>query len=283
MSPRRTPSKRLSRRRLLQSGAIAATQFGAGCVTAGNGGLSATRNRTDQQEPPPTAPQNRPVDTSDMTLVFEDWFEGDSLDRSKWMTKFPWDTRTHNFDAYAADENAYVEDGKLVLLAEDKPREEMSYTTGVVAADWIFGPGYFEGVMKVPPRFPGSWPAFWLTSASVWPPEVDIFEFFGDDPKAYMSYHYNGEDNEIERVYDSYDGGDYSDGFHEFSVDWDPPERIVWYIDGEERFRYTGDYIKFEHMHLILNFGLGADFLGYPSSEYLPSTYEIERIRAWER
>ncbi|WP_157972661.1 MULTISPECIES: glycoside hydrolase family 16 protein [Haloprofundus] len=218
-----------------------------------------------------------------MTLVFEDWFESGSLDRSKWRTKFPWDARTHNFDAYAADENVYVDDGKLVLRGENKPQEGKSYTTGVVSAKYIFSPGYFEGVMKVPPRFPGSWPAFWLTSASYWPPEVDIFEFFGADPEVYMTYHYDGDGEGSEQVRGTYEGPDYSADYHEFSVDWDPPHRVIWYIDGEERFRYTGDNIKFENMYLILNFGLGAEFLGYPSAENLPATYEIERVRVWER
>ncbi|WP_224447658.1 glycoside hydrolase family 16 protein [Haloprofundus salilacus] len=264
-----------SRREFLRIGAVSVGGVGAGCLD---------RTRTDSVTEPGSVEQMRPVDISEMELVFEDRFRKNAIDRSKWQTKYPWDgdARTHNHDAYAAEDNAFVSDRRLVLKAENQPRMGKPYTTGVVSAKKVFKPGYFEGVMKLPPVEPGFWPAFWLTSASYWPPEIDIFEVFGRDPKLYMTYHFMGDDEEPDRVRKTFSGPDFSAEYHTFAVDWSR-ERIVWYVDGVERFRYAGEYVSDEYMWLILNFGVGANFLAQPRPETFPATYEIERVQAWER
>lgn len=218
-----------------------------------------------------------------MELVLEDTFTASRLDRSRWRDKYPWNARTHNYDGYAAPENAYVEDGRLVLRAEAEARGGKQFTTGVVSAREVFSAGYFEASIRVPPPVDGFWPAYWLTSASEHPPEFDIFEFYGGTPEAKMSYHFIGEDGAEERARGTYTGPDFSADFHTYSLDWDPPEKVVWYIDGVERFRYEDTPVSDEYCWLILNFGIDPPWGATPEPRHLPATYEVDWIRCWER
>lgn len=277
----------ISRRNLLRSSLSSLGIGGAGCSRSENEnqtrenqspanetqGGSGSQNATDSDSGPP--------DDSNMELVFEDTFDSDRIDAEKWRTNYPWDTREHNYNGYASSQNVYLYDGKLIIQAEEQSQEGNSYTTGVAAPKRVFGPGYVEGYIKTPPARPGFWPAFWLTSASVWPPEIDLFEFFGTDPRAWMSYHYENDRGEHQRVASPYGGQKFSDQFHRYSVDWNF-DRIIWYIDGEERYRYAGENLKIEDMWLIFNFGIDPDFLETPSSEDLPATLEMAEVRVWE-
>ncbi|WP_435361554.1 glycoside hydrolase family 16 protein [Haloarchaeobius sp. DFWS5] len=218
-----------------------------------------------------------------MTLVIEDQFDGNELDRQTWWDKYPWNSRTHNYDAYAAPENVFVENGRLVLKAEDERTKQEPFTTGVVSAKKVFKPGFFEASIKLPQMAPGFWPAFWLTSASYHPPEIDIFEFYGTDPRSHMTYHFVNSENQERKVQKNWGGPDFSAHFHTFSVDWNPPKKISWYIDGVERFRYDGEFVSDEYCYLILNFGLGPPDGESPDTSALPALYEVDWIRCWER
>lgn len=311
-----------TRRALLGAGAVTLAIFGAGCFDSSeNGSPEDDEDETDENETNgnETIPDVSPEDDDELELVFEDWFEENTVDARVWETEFPWGGRIHNFNAYASPNNTYVYDDKLILegreekeyvgdleevdqardvdgpdeseQGEDDDADEndgeesdfVPYTTGVATPYRSFSPGYIEGRIRIPPTVEGFWPAFWLTPDDAWPPEIDIFEFFGSDSCAYMNYHYRDSDGNIEDEQESYCGTDFSDGFHEFAIDW-REERIVWYIDGEEQSRFEEEeYISTTEMRLILNFGLDASFVGEPSSDDLPAYMEIDWVRVWER
>lgn len=264
MKPNKT---RVSRRDVLRGGL-------SGLAVTGTGYLNDDGGNTGSKSEPP--------DVSDMRLVFEDSFESGSLDTDRWITKYPWDSRTHNYDGYASPDNAYHEEDRIVLKAEEKSQEGMSYTTGVISSTETFSTGYIEADIKIPPATPGFWPAFWMTPAHDWPPEIDVFEFFGADPEAYMSYHYLNANDERERARASFGGANFSVDYCDFGVDWSS-ERIVWYVDGAERFRYDGDFVTTDAMHVIFNLGIDPDFLDSPDPQHLPATLEIDSLSVWQR
>lgn len=266
-----------TRRKLLRTAGVGLGAIGIGSV----GSLVVDEANRSLRRGAVASEKGSPPDTSKMNRVFADEFKRGEVDVSRWRTKYPWNSRTHNHDGYAAEENVYVSDETLVLKAEDNPRSGKPYTTGVVSAKDEFQYGYFEGRIKVPPTTHGFWPAFWLTTVEEWPPEIDIFEFFGAESKVWMTYHYE-DSNGKQKVRDSHEGTDFDDRFHRYGVEW-RPDRIVWYIDGEEQFRYEGEHIRDERMYLILNFGIGGvDFLKKPRSKDLPATYEIDWVRVWQ-
>lgn len=327
------------RRTILRTGAGVLAVLGAGCFSVGPPGTrqNESQNETASNE---TVPDVSPEEDDELELVFEDWFEENTVDAGVWETEFPWGDRIHNFNAYAPPENTYVYEDTLVLKAieqnwevpdgerpddrndsdanetdgeipqvegnetaanetgetgvrepaneeasdpETEGRDIVPYTTGVATPYRSFGPGYIVGRIRIPPTVDGFWPAFWLTPDDQWPPEIDIFEFFGSDPCPHMTYYYRDSDGNIQTEEETYCGPNFSAGFHEYAVDW-REDRIVWYIDGEERFRFEDEaQIATDEMRLILNFGIDAPFLETPNSDDLPAYMEIDRVQVWER
>lgn len=269
--------RQYSRRDLLRNGLCGLGVIGAGCIDA--------RRSISNQTTDNTSAQCEAEDDPTMELVFQDTFDDENIDQEKWRTNYPWGSREHNYNGYTSSQNVFVYNGRLIIEATDEEQSGKSYTTGVAVPRQTFTSGYVEGYLKVPPAKAGFWPAFWLKPDSKWPPEIDLFEFFGSDPRAWMSYHHDDDKGDHQRVTSAFSGPEFSTSFHRFGVDWNA-NRIIWFIDGEERFRYSGEYVdqlEGEEMWLIINFGIDPDFLDSPSSEDLPATLEASSVRVWER
>jgi len=125
-----------------------------------------------------------PANFSGWDKVFEDNFDGTSLDKKKWNPTYNWGP-THNHRAYCAEENVIVSDGTLKLKGEKKTHPDASgrtakfngkeipvdYTSGAIDTKGHFEVkyGYIEGRFKAPSQ-KGTWPAFW-TLQDGWPRE----------------------------------------------------------------------------------------------------------------
>ena len=113
---------------------------------------------------------------------------------------------------------------------------ERCFASGLLISDKFFDfkYGYVEGRFKLPATR-GSWPAFWLLGndpsqptkdkAHEWPPEVDIFEFFGHRPTKHsagilvkkgesLPWHFGY--NEV--------GHDITKDFHTWAMEWNENE-----------------------------------------------------------
>lgn len=120
-------------------------------------------------------------------LTFYDNF--DSLDTKKWRLGQPWGEFHPGYKhQYYSKDLVQVKDGKLYLLGVNQPRTfieqdlevSIPYGVGLVNTDISFQQkyGYFE-IKSINPKGPATWPAFWLTGANGWPPEIDIYEMYG--------------------------------------------------------------------------------------------------------
>ncbi|MBN1123752.1 MAG: family 16 glycosylhydrolase, partial [Sedimentisphaerales bacterium] len=224
-----------------------------------------------------------PVD-GNWKVTFEDNFDVDKLDSSKWIPGYQWG-QTHNYNAYCDPSNVLIENGLLRLKVEDKPSHDKKYTSAVVTTYDKFSQkyGYFEGRFRIPTG-KGFWPAFWmLPYPQHWPPEIDIFETIRDDPKIYMTYHWS-DDGKHRSSGKNWNGKDftYSGDFHTYGLLWEP-DKIVWYIDGIERSRFTdASVIVDEPMYLLINFGIDAKWPG-PCDETtpFPAYYECDWVRVY--
>lgn len=226
-----------------------------------------------------------PPGHAEWELTFQDEFEGNSLDSSKWIPRYQWGS-THNYNAYCDPANVMVENGLLRLKVEDKPSHGKRYTSAVVTTYGKFSQkhGYFEGRFRVPSA-KGFWPAFWmLPYPQHWPPEIDIFEMIRDDPHVYMTFHWQDEKHKSKGTKWTDEDFSYSSEFHTYAVEWDPG-KIVWYIDGVERFRFTeSKWIPDEPMYILINFGIDAKWPGSPDETTpFPSYYECDWIRVYQR
>ncbi|MCW5922190.1 MAG: family 16 glycosylhydrolase [Saprospiraceae bacterium] len=167
-------------------------------------------------------------------LVFHDDFDGDSLDRDKWMTWYPYGDsgsdqcsfcRTHGEEGQVyRDENAVVEGGLLKLIVKKEPDSwyglQRDYTSGMVHSRQAFTDyARYEIRCKIP-QGDGFWPAFWVFGWSV---EIDIFEFGTGKPNRIHTgfFKYLGGDERIHTSH-TFQGPDFSKDFHLIALDYEP-------------------------------------------------------------
>lgn len=199
-------------------------------------------------------------------LVFEDNFDGNSLDLSKWQIQ-PWGQGALSGQPnqeYNSLDNVEVSNGTCKTIAKNetvvrkavnwKPDNEILedglpnlrtyyYTSSCIWTNYKFGHGMFEIRCKLP-KGKGFWPAFWTFGGPGWN-EIDVFEFWNEtdafgnyDPsklskvhKMNAHYDYDGDGNS-ENCPTKYTGPDFSQAFHTFTVIW-TPYKIEWYVDGD--------------------------------------------------
>lgn len=114
---------------------------------------------------------------------------------AKWNMLYPWGS-DHNGSARMLAENVSLQTGGVLQIKAEwtnwfwegystaDPKLRITFHSGAIhAKDQIKVSSelpYWEisGDFKAPVT-PSSWPAFWITGASSWPPEIDVLEFKG--------------------------------------------------------------------------------------------------------
>jgi len=185
----------------------------------------------------------------------------------------------------------HIANGKLDIVAE--PLKEnlrqfawgRTYSSGLLTTKGSFTQKYgiFEIRMKSP-RGKGLWPAFWLLPANnAWPPEVDILEILGDNPKKlYVSWHSNvgGEHTSGTEPIDVVDT---SADFHTYSFEW-TKDTINWFFDDIQIASKPTPADFDQPMYLLANLAVGGGWPGSPDdSTRFPATYSIDWIRVFDR
>ena len=148
---------------------------------------------------------------SGWVMMFEDNFDGDSLDMGKWQYPYQGVLAGYDFDGsktwYAntgttpskpVSDNVVLENGSLKLIArkENSPisgiyqnwsnggvitESPFNYSSGWVESKKNLGYGWYEIRCKIP-KGKGMWPAFWLVNGvEGYTYEVDIFEFWNEE------------------------------------------------------------------------------------------------------
>lgn len=218
-------------------------------------------------------------------MVFEDDFNGSSLDERKWTTAFPWGrdrSSVGELQYYAPDAFA-LDRGKLQIIAKPTTGGSHAYNSGLISTHASFAPefGRFEIRCKLP-RGKGLWPAFWLLpSDTSWPPEIDVFEALGDDTDTvHMTAHWldNGEHRQKGA---EFTGPDFSLDYHTFAVEWSQ-NSMIWFVDGVKRHEVVGKSPR-GPMYLLANLAVGGNWPGAPNaSTAFPAVFDIDYIRAYE-
>lgn len=242
-------------------------------------------------------------------LVWEEQFEGDSLNRDCWNVELHepgWVNK--EWQEYIDSEDVItVKDGKLYLTARKTIKEDGSayYTSGRVSTqnkmDYTFG--LFECRCKVPAG-KGYLPAFWLMSTDEtiygqWPRcgEIDIMEVLGDQTKKlHGTMHFGNPHCQSQGTYELSEGHDFSEEFHTFAAKWEPG-LIVWYVDGIEYHRETEWYSTTEGVgtlpfpkpfdndfYIILNLAVGGEWVGYPDgTTKFDNPFVIDYVKVYQR
>lgn len=187
-----------------------------------------------------TAPALSEGNGSALSLIFEDSFDGEALDRSKWAPCPNW-VRQDGLSVWDSTLIRLNGQGQLVLRAEwdEKARRVRA---GAVRTMGLFsaGYGYYEASIRFP-KSPGVWGAFWMMCGNVSGEEngpldgveIDVIETIANGTGGSNSaLHWDG----YGQAHRSLNSGDYTvdiyDGrFHTFGLDRSP-EGYAFYVDG---------------------------------------------------
>ncbi len=240
-----------------------------------------------EEIPEPSEEENGPE------LLFEDNFDGSSLDTTKWELCPEWE-RQGGMSFWDNDMVSLNGEGHLVLRAEwDEAAGRVN--AGAVRTEGLFSAsyGYYEASIKFP-YAPGVWGAFWMMCGNVGSEangavdgvEIDIIESIGNDWGASNSaLHWDGYGNAHKNVgsgefkYDIYDGE-----FHTFGLER-TEDAYLFYVDGKQSWKVTSDKCDIcpadGYMKLTLESAEWAGG-GKPACiKALPAEMEVDYVRVY--
>lgn len=223
-------------------------------------------------------------------LIWNDEFDGSSVDGTKWRVEDLHLIKNNELQYYAPDE-VYQQAGCVTLRSRQRGYwgfdsngnwGHYDYTSGLIESKDRFATAY--GRIEVRAKLPatrGIWPAHWmLPDSRQWPPEIDIMELLGHEPtRVYMTHHW-GSWPQVQHNGGSYSGPNFAADFHTYSVEW-TPARIDWKVDGVLRFT-SGNNIPREPFYIILNTAVGGDWPGNPDGTTIfPQYHDIDYVRVY--
>ncbi|MBA2133826.1 family 16 glycosylhydrolase [Hydrogenispora sp. UU3] len=243
----------------------------------------------------------------DWVLVWSEEFDGEEIDRRIWRFEIGnghyngipgWGNNELQY--YTDGENAFIEDGKLVIEARKEKRTDQ-YGTFDYTSTRMITKDKFEityGRVEIRAKLPigrGIWPAFWMLGSNIdtkgWPScgEIDIMEYLGHQPDTvYGTVH--GPISAGPGVGSGYtlEAGNFHEDFHVFAIEWDTDE-IEFYVDDQlyhvaNKYEIGANDWVFDEPHFfIINLAVGGNWPGYPDeTTTFPQRLEIDYIRVYE-
>ena len=250
----------------------------------------------------------------DWKLVWNDEFDGDALDKSKWGFRLHLIQQRHK--TFVEDEGVELDGkGNLVFkLVErdgqyysshlqtgsnfmDRPGEAYGKFTWPVAKfeepKFLHKHGYYECRCKLMAHPECWWAAFWLQSPEIGSTpdpahsgvEVDIMENFSRGVVSHNN-HWNGYGADHQHA----GSGDRKlaetpDGFHVYGLDWSR-DGYVYYIDGKESWRVDGPVSDREQFILISTECQGYRNGDTPAESFknvkLPDRFLVDYVRVFD-
>jgi len=203
------------------------------------------------------------------------------------------------------EENTFVKDGKLYLVARKEKLTDQGYTKEYTSArinsKFAFTYGRVE-IKAMLPEGVGTWPAIWMLNTNIdedgaywdnlgygekkWPDcgEIDILEHWGKNQNYVSSAVHNGSSygDNVKNL-----GGqkinDVSNSFHIYTIDWDE-NSMIFAIDGKVHYAYKPK-VKNEktwpyddNYYLILNIAIEPDI----GSDFVESPMVVDYIRIYQ-
>lgn len=218
-------------------------------------------------------------------LVWQDEFNEDQLDASKWEIRYPGVRR----DAVNTDACVSLQKGYLALRTQ---QVDDTIYTAMIGSQRKFEAtyGYYE-IRCILPQDEGHWAAFWLQTPIMGKfigepakagAEIDIFEYLPNNPKhIHHTVHWDGYETHHKSVHKLIRNRKFNPKtWHTFGVEW-TPESYTFYIDGEATFK-TNKGVSQRKQYIILSLEVGA-WAGNIAKASLPDYYIIDYVRVYQQ
>ncbi|MBL7776237.1 MAG: family 16 glycosylhydrolase [Saprospiraceae bacterium] len=257
---------------------------------------------SDNQLIIPATGYNTPLSYPGRSLVWQDEFDGNSLDANFWTHE----TGTgqggwgNNELQHYRPENTYFQSGKLIIEARQENFGGSNYTSSrlITKGKKEFQYGRID-IRAALPEGQGLWPALWMLGSDFsqvgWPAcgEIDIMEIIGSQPgRVHGTVHYGAspathQQNGGSRALSG--GAKFSEAFHVFSLEWEP-NRLRWYLDDVQFHEATpatlgnGQPWPFNQpFFFIFNVAVGGNWPGSPdASTQFPQRMIVDYVRVFQ-
>lgn len=231
--------------------------------------------------------QQQQIPVKGYKLIWNDEFNGHSLDRLKWNYR----NTGKRGDAINTEGSVYNNGkGQLVIKAAVK--------NGVVHAGMIDTErtfqtryGYFECRAKLTGTL-GIWPSFWLQSSKNGDhgtpdkngAEIDIFEYFPHERRDTVSHtlHYGGYGATHQKAGPALGALQHTaDGFHTFGLEW-TPDGYTTFVDGIKT--YSGKvFVSKVPEFMILSLEANKLVAGPVDMGRLPDSFVVDYVRVYKK
>lgn len=218
------------------------------------------------------------------TLCWEDNFDGNSLDTTKWKVRGLGKRRLD----WVSREAVKVENGCLKLFALQKGDTLLSSAVGTQGL-FMSKYGYYECRAQVQ-KSPGVWGAFWMQSAkisqgedpAVFGAEIDIMECFKKLGKDIVSHNVHwayGPHQQSTHGMQSHLKG-VGKGFHLFALEW-LPDRYIFYVDGYKFYEVTKGISNIEE-YMILSMEFPGEMKEIAKTVF-PDVFVVDYVRVYRK
>lgn len=272
-------------------------------------GYVANANDTDDTQAPtnpnvpiPSGGYTTPTSYPNLTAVWSDEFDGNSLDELKWNFQLGdgcpnlcgWG---NNELQYYKKENTIVKDGYLIIEAKAESVSGKNYTSSRINTQNKFNMQYGRiDARAALPKGQGIWPAIWMLGKNIdgvgWPAcgEIDIMEMIGGSGRentVHGTVHWDNAGSYAQFSGNQVLGsGTFNDAFHVFSIVWDA-QKITWYVDDVQYHSIdiapsALSEFKSEFFFLI-NLAVGGNWPGSPNATTVfPQYLIVDYIRVFQ-
>lgn len=248
----------------------------------------------------PTEGPDSPLSYPNMTLVWQEEFEGNSLNLDSWTYEIGTGQNGwgNNELQYYTDDNTSMIEGNLVITAKKESLSGREYTSSRIITEnkHSFQYGRID-VRAALPEGQGMWPAIWMLGSNFrtvgWPScgEIDIMEMVGGagrENTVHGTAHWSNNGSHAE-----FGGsrtlpfGDFHNVYHVFSIVW-TDSSIKWYVDNQEYHAMDTTPAELDEFRneffFIMNLAVGGNWPGPPNSfTSFPQHLIVDYIRVFRQ
>ena len=217
-------------------------------------------------------------------LEWEDEFNGNSLDTSKWSVRGIGPRAA----GFVSEKAVKVNDGNLELYST---KSGDSLLIGAVGTQnkFMVKYGYFECRAQLQ-KSKGNWAAFWIQSPGIssgedpgeFGTEIDIFEYFKKNGENIISHNlhwaYGPNQQSIGGLQSVVDG--VNKGFHTFGLEW-TPEKYSFFVDGLKYYEVS-KAVSHTEEYIILSMELPAK-LEELIEAIFPDVFIVDYVKVYKK